>query len=355
MPIEKSPDELRSTLNWITEATSYGYMATQELTHALRELHASFGDNPNELVLDLERNLTFKLNKEGLENRYEDALAKEAGTYQESPPPATPHEIEMYLGTIGLQPKAIQLIRPVDSAESLVYVEISSPLLAPIKDSILRAMQRTMPPRVTLESLDNAPMTGFVERYPTHGLQLKAYGQEDWASETSTLEYLMKEQKASAVRASKVFKDAGGPTISFRVCLAKASDEPMERIVTGAILEPEVVDATKDDEMGTEGDIYSEEEIQQAMYWWMEHANSQSAYHHVEKGGKSLTSQDVVLLENWQTRIDQTIGDQLIKKGTWMSTERVLNDELWNDIMAGNITAWSIGAAALGTVERIHA
>jgi hypothetical protein len=67
--------------------------------------------------------------------------------------------------------------------------------------------------------------------------------------------------------------------------------------------------------------------------------------------GRPLTSKDIKLLENWQTRVPQTIGTQNIQKGTWMTTARILNDDLWREIKEGRITAWSVGMEAMGKVE----
>ena len=247
-----------------------------------------------------------------------------------------------------------------------IYVEVTSPLLEPVKEAILRALQRDMPPRIVLKDIATAPATagteggsggvpvvGFVERYPTHSLVLSAHAKSDWESEISTLEYLTKSVQKSAMQASRIFKDAGGAAVPFNVCMTKASDDNMERVVTVVVLEPEVVDTTKDEEIESEGDIYSEEEIRLAMYWWMEHASAQTAYHHVEKGGISLTKADVVVLENWQTRSEQTIGNQTVPKGTWMATHRIKNDQLWEDILLGNIQGLSIGAKAMGALEEI--
>ena len=347
----KSPEELRRTLSWISDATEYDYMATQELAGALRELHDSFGDSPNDLVLDLEVTLTKKCEERGLTNRYEDELSKQAGTYKEAPPAPSLYEVEIYMGTVGLNRDAVRLVKMIDDESGTVYVDVASPLLQPIKGDIIRAFQRTMPPRLELKDLSTAPAGGFVEKASTHMLNLTSY-MGDFGVETSTYEHMTKVHE-EAIKACKVFKDAGGPLINVR--LVKDAGMKMERIVTGVVLEPEVVDATKDDEMGTEGDIYSEDEIREAMYWWMENGDSQSAYHHVAKGGEPLGRNDIRLLENWQTRVDQTIGDQLIRKGTWMKSARIYNDNLWNDILSGAITAWSIGANAMASVDSVPA
>lgn len=162
---------------------------------------------------------------------------------------------------------------------------------------------------------------------------------------------------------SKVFKEGKPPSIQFRILkeataanVANAGKE-YERVVSGVVLEPEVLDGTKTPE--TEGDIYSELEIQKAMYYWMENAPGAFSHYHVEQGGKPLKSRDVILLENWQTRAVENHGDQVIRKGTWMQTNRVGNtadgDRLWKGIINGEINSWSVGIRTMASFEEITA
>ena len=161
--------------------------------------------------------------------------------------------------------------------------------------------------------------------------------------------------------ASKVFKQGQTPTVPYKILKfyegqPRRKSGPWERIVTGVILEPEVVDGTKTEE--TEGDIYSEEEITKAMYYWMENNFGAFSHHHIDQGGKPLTSgRDIVLLENWQQYPERRLGDQLIKAGAWMQSNRIgatpRGEYLWKEVLAGHINSWSIGANAMGAVEEV--
>lgn len=163
----------------------------------------------------------------------------------------------------------------------------------------------------------------------------------------------------NASRISKIFKDGQRPTISFKVIkgliptgVAKQGTE-WERLITGVVLEPEVADGTMTEE--SEADIYSAEEIFKGMSWWMEHAYGSYALHHVQQGGEPLTGRDVSLIENWQTRSDERLGDQIVKRGAWCQTNRVQKTEkgekLWKSILGGQINSWSIGTQAMGVLE----
>jgi hypothetical protein len=166
---------------------------------------------------------------------------------------------------------------------------------------------------------------------------------------------------ANAHLASKVFKAGQPPAVPFRVCKfyqgePRRKSAAWERIVTGVILEPEVLDGTKSREFGSEADIYSAEEICKAMYYWMENSFNAFSLHHVDQGGQPLQGgRDVVMLENWQQYPARDLGAQKVRAGAWMQTNRVGTTEkgerLWQGIVAGQINSWSIGTLAMGQLE----
>jgi hypothetical protein len=168
---------------------------------------------------------------------------------------------------------------------------------------------------------------------------------------------------ANAHKASKVFKEGQPPSVNFRL-LKFQQGRPRrkagswERIVTGVILEPEVADGTRDANFGSDADIYDEHEICKAMYFWMENNFGSFSHHHIEQGGQPLQGgRDVILLENWQQYPERQIGDQVVKAGAWLQTNRVgttaKGERLWKSILAGHINSWSIGAEAMGMLEEV--
>lgn len=345
---------MNNLLNRINNLVSYGGspVCTKEFEHESPQaellithqmLHEEFGEiaAPPESILDAERELSMMMRRQGIEHRHSDALAKVAGTVISAPRPPTLEEVSSYMGCIGLDPYAVFLARGLDDGKIFIYFQ--SPLLKQLGGRLLKAINRNMPPGVVIEEISKQGDNGFAETRVAYQLKLlRAQGMDD--PQISTWEHLTRGLRQSASAVSAVFKRDSDPLINFRV-LKSDSPQEMQHIVTGAILEPGVPDGTRTPE--SDADIYSEEEITQGMYWWMENANHSFTHYHLDNGGKKLSDKDVVLLENWQTRQVETIGEQVVPKGTWMATARIKNDDLWKDILTGKIKSWSIGAEAM--------
>lgn len=329
--------------------------STADLLRYQREMHRLHGEHVEGAtplsVVGIERELCKELTKRGLVMRYVDGLAKAAGTVPDQAPPPTAHEVALYasLNAIGIEPDAVSLVQKLNSSLPELYLAVGSPALRAVAPSILKAVQRMLPPGVRVMPDTDLGGDDFVEVRSLYALQLVPASQRETA--ISTARAAIRSFQASASAASKIYKSGKDPSVPFTV-MKRALPE---RIVTGVILEPEVPDASRDPELATDGDIYSEAEIQKAMYWWMENAGQVFSYHHVKHGGKQLTPGDVVILENWQARAMFTEGDQVIRKGAWMLSTRVKNDQLWQDIEEHKINSWSLGISAMGALERIAA
>jgi hypothetical protein len=136
--------------------------------------------------------------------------------------------------------------------------------------------------------------------------------------------------------AEKALSDKDVRMLKREVRLLKA-DEQDHRYVLGIVLEPDIVDA--------QGDTYSVEEVQTAAHDFMERFRNVGLMH------KGLVNERVRILESWVTKVDQTIGDVLVKAGTWLMSARVVDDELWDCCKRGEFTGWSIGGSAIRTAE----
>jgi hypothetical protein len=226
-----------------------------------------------------------------------------------------------------------------------ISLSVTSPVLRGMADIVERAIQRTLPEGLYFGSFPESE--SYIRTVPAYALQLIPV--KDREMVISTMKAFIGEISASAASASRVFKSGVPPTIPFRVHKQYAS----ERIVTGAVMIPEVPDGTKTEE--SDADIYSEAEVMKAMHWWMENAGQAFSYHHVPLGGTKLAPGEVVILENFQARTAYKEGNQDIPKGTWMLSTRVKNDQLWLDIISGKINSWSVGINALGALERVAA
>lgn len=116
---------------------------------------------------------------------------------------------------------------------------------------------------------------------------------------------------------------------SVRLCKAD------KRLVTGIVLEPNEVDA--------HGDFERESIIEKAAHEFL------ALYNKATKLGIQHTmfgDVGVDLVESWIAPVDLNLNGHGIKKGTWIMTMKVHNDETWRKVKAGKITGLSIGGVA---------
>ena len=99
--------------------------------------------------------------------------------------------------------------------------------------------------------------------------------------------------------------------------------------VTGVVYEPMVADA--------HDNFMTEAEIEKAAHWFMKNGDKIDLQHSFEE------ADGLTVVESSVTKADQTIGDQEIKKGTWLMTVEVANDDVWQAIEKGEITGLSMG------------
>lgn len=99
--------------------------------------------------------------------------------------------------------------------------------------------------------------------------------------------------------------------------------------ITGIVYEPNTEDA--------HGNFMTEEEITKAAYWYAKNGNQVDLQHDFE----ALESADVV--ESWVAKADFKIGDETVKKGTWLMTVEVADEDVWNAVQKGEITGFSMG------------
>ena len=344
LAIRKSLSYQMTDEEWVKYWRVDQYEMDYALTSELVEMHAALHRDQegkeaiNELILNIERRLSMRLATSGLPERYDDKLSRQAGTYLENPPPITADEVFSYLRNVGIDSQAVAVIESMGVGASKVSLSINSPFLKGHEQSILKAVNRFLPPtmQMTLGAVANGD---FIVVRPVYSLELVP------TYETShvTLGSIIEVQKTL--------------TRPFRIITRKKSGP--EQIVVGAVLVPDEPDATqtKDDEGNiiSESDIYDEVTIQKCMYYWMENARMAYTLLHKADGGIELSTDDAVLLENWQARADYMEGDQLVKKGTWMNTTRVKNAFLWEKIANGEINAFSVGAAAMAEYVKVKA
>lgn len=108
-----------------------------------------------------------------------------------------------------------------------------------------------------------------------------------------------------------------------------------KQMVGGIVYEPNVVD--------TQGDYADAEEIQKAMYDFMEKYAKNSKRIKINHKG---TTHTFPIMECFQPEHDIQRGGQTVKKGAWWLMLKVTDKGVWNDIEAGKINGFSMGGTA---------
>lgn len=101
--------------------------------------------------------------------------------------------------------------------------------------------------------------------------------------------------------------------------------------VTGIVYEPMTEDA--------HGNFMTEEEITKAAYWFAKNGDGVDLQHSFETIEKSSVS----VVESWVAKADFECGGETVKKGTWLMTVEVTDDEIWDAVQKGEITGFSMG------------
>ena len=109
--------------------------------------------------------------------------------------------------------------------------------------------------------------------------------------------------------------------------ILKADSE--KHYVTGIVYEPMVED--------TDGNYMTEDEITKAAHWFMKNSGDADIQHCFEK------AEGVEVVESYVAKCDMDIEGQSVKKGTWLMTMEVTDDDVWGQIEKGEITGFSMG------------
>ena len=99
--------------------------------------------------------------------------------------------------------------------------------------------------------------------------------------------------------------------------------------ITGIVYEPMVVDAHEN--------YMTEEEITKAAYGFAKNGNKVDLQHNFE------SVEGVSVVETWVTKADCVIEGNDVKRGTWVMTVEVENDDIWTAVEKGELTGFSMG------------
>lgn len=122
--------------------------------------------------------------------------------------------------------------------------------------------------------------------------------------------------------------------IQFPIVKMESSDE--ERYVLGIVLEPEEVDL--------QDDIIDAEGIRRTAHRFLSNFNLETELGWMHQ---ILGDIGVELVESYIAPIDFTIGDESVKKGSWLIATRVLDDKTWADVKSGKLTGFSVAGMAM--------
>lgn len=120
--------------------------------------------------------------------------------------------------------------------------------------------------------------------------------------------------------------------LNKRIRIIKTDHIGEERTVLGIVLEPETTDG--------QGDIYNEEVIRFSAHKFMEEFQNMGLMH------EEIRNDEIKILESFLAPVDFEIEGQMIKKGTWLMRARIIADNLWKSVKAGELTGFSIGGLA---------
>lgn len=123
---------------------------------------------------------------------------------------------------------------------------------------------------------------------------------------------------------------------NIKVCkVEKSTKEELKQVTYIAMLP---------DEVDLHGDYTSAEEVRKACENFNRSAKRANLFH------MQMTDKFEVI-ESYLSPTDFVLDDKFVKKGTWLMTLQVKDDQLWDLVKSGEINGISIGAMA--TVQEL--
>jgi hypothetical protein len=146
--------------------------------------------------------------------------------------------------------------------------------------------------------------------------------------------YLSQFEKAQAEEQDEQEEEVVTEKASWICPIIKATEENDQRLVTGIVLEPETVDAQED--------IYDSNVIRKAAHDFLREYNAGNVVGFMHKE----MNRSLDLVESWIAPSKMKIGNRDIKKGTWLMTVHVIDENIWKSVKEDKITGFSIGGIA---------
>lgn len=127
--------------------------------------------------------------------------------------------------------------------------------------------------------------------------------------------------------------------VPFARAISKA-EQPEGSYVLGIVLEP--TDHAAGLKPDAQNDIYSEDDCRSAFEWFCTKGRQIKLMH---KGRPLVDGRDYVILDNYTTPVAFTLGNEQVRKGSWLMGLSVLDAELRKDIRSGEFQGYSIGGS----------
>lgn len=93
------------------------------------------------------------------------------------------------------------------------------------------------------------------------------------------------------------------------------------------------------DEVDLHGDIYDAAEVRKACHNFNTHCRKANLLHLFETETFSIA-------ESYIIPVEVQMGEQIVKAGSWMTVLQFNDDDIWDEVKAGNYCSVSIGATA---------
>lgn len=120
--------------------------------------------------------------------------------------------------------------------------------------------------------------------------------------------------------------DKGDPDFTMLVPIVKQDVAKQE--IYSVVLEPYVRDA--------QGDWETPDEIEKACHVWMENWNAHNIRH------KGEIHKGIRTIENYIAPADFTLGDQDVRKGSWVMGVHIVDPDVWQQVEKGELNGFSI-------------
>lgn len=119
--------------------------------------------------------------------------------------------------------------------------------------------------------------------------------------------------------------------------LKKVDSEEMT--ITAVVLEPNPLEDGVTNDL--HNDYYTAEEVAKACASFNEHCKQPNLEHEV-----NVSKEVCEIVESFILPVAAMIGDQPVKKGSWIQVWKINDNDLWQAVKDGDFTGFSIGCQA---------